>query len=193
MPFSGRWPRSGMTRNGTAYKLPTLARRISGTGSSFWGTWPTPAASVPNDGEDPATWLERRERVKKTARNGNGMGTPLSIAVQLWPTPRAASGMTSPFRDPSKIKDVSRLVDRVAVYQTPTVNGNHNRKGLSAKSGDGLATFVQRSDSPNGESTQPRYLNPEWVEWLQGFPIGWTDLEGSETPSSLKSPNSGGE
>jgi hypothetical protein len=25
-------------------------------------------------------------------------------------------------------------------------------------------------------------LNPEWVEWLQGFPIGWTDLGHSETP-----------
>ena len=25
-------------------------------------------------------------------------------------------------------------------------------------------------------------LNPTWVEWLQGFPIGWTDLNASETP-----------
>ena len=24
-------------------------------------------------------------------------------------------------------------------------------------------------------------LNPTWVEWLMGFPIGWTDLEPSET------------
>ena len=32
-------------------------------------------------------------------------------------------------------------------------------------------------------------LNPTWVEWLMGFPIGWTDLEPSETPSSPKSPN----
>lgn len=25
-------------------------------------------------------------------------------------------------------------------------------------------------------------LNPQWVEWLQGYPIGWTDLKDSETP-----------
>lgn len=25
-------------------------------------------------------------------------------------------------------------------------------------------------------------LNPFFVEWLMGFPIGWTDLEPSETP-----------
>jgi hypothetical protein len=27
------------------------------------------------------------------------------------------------------------------------------------------------------EPTAIGYLNPEWVEWLMGFPIGWTDLE----------------
>jgi len=25
-------------------------------------------------------------------------------------------------------------------------------------------------------------LNPTWVEWLMGFPLGWTDLKPSETP-----------
>lgn len=29
-------------------------------------------------------------------------------------------------------------------------------------------------------------LNPEWVEWLMGFPIGWTELSVSETPSSQR-------
>ena len=24
-------------------------------------------------------------------------------------------------------------------------------------------------------------MNPEWVEWLMGFPIGWTELDASET------------
>ena len=32
-------------------------------------------------------------------------------------------------------------------------------------------------------------LNPQWVEWLMGFPQGWTDLEDLETPLSHKSPN----
>jgi hypothetical protein len=30
-------------------------------------------------------------------------------------------------------------------------------------------------------------LNPTWVEWLMGFPLEWTVLEPSETPSSRKS------
>jgi hypothetical protein len=36
-------------------------------------------------------------------------------------------------------------------------------------------------------------LNPTWVEWLMGFPLGWTDLGDSETPSSRKSSKSSGE
>ena len=24
-------------------------------------------------------------------------------------------------------------------------------------------------------------LNPEWEEWLMGYPIGWTELDASET------------
>lgn len=31
--------------------------------------------------------------------------------------------------------------------------------------------------------------NPTWVEWLMGFPTGWTDVAHSETPSSPPSPN----
>jgi hypothetical protein len=43
---------------------------------------PTPAV-VMNDGEQPATWLARRERVKARGINGNGMGMPLPIALLL--------------------------------------------------------------------------------------------------------------
>lgn len=53
---------------------------------------PTPAAMNPNDGEGFATWEARRLRVKATGKNGNGFGTPLAIAVQLLPTPKAGDG-----------------------------------------------------------------------------------------------------
>jgi hypothetical protein len=31
--------------------------------------------------------------------------------------------------------------------------------------------------------------HPNLIEWMMGFPRGWTDVECSETPSSHKSPN----
>ena len=54
---------------------------------------------------------------------------------------------------------------RMKPWPTPTVCGNYNRKGASATSGDGLATVVGGA------------LNPTWVEWLMGWPLGWTDLK----------------
>ena len=84
---------------------------------------------------------------------------------------------------------------------TPTVCGNHNRKGASDTSGDGLATWVRErvptpvaTDGTHGGRCTPRkgreggniiealagrgysgLLNPDWVEWLMGWPVGWTD------------------
>ena len=40
--FSGPWPRSGMMRSGTVFRLPTLARRIRGT---EYGLLPTPSGT----------------------------------------------------------------------------------------------------------------------------------------------------
>ena len=38
------------------------------------------------------------------------------------------------------------------------------------------------------KSTGSGTLNPTWVEWLMGYPLGWTDLNHLETVSYLKSP-----
>lgn len=53
---------------------------------------------------------------------------------------------------------------------TLTVRWNHNRAGLSEKSGDGLATRV--GSGP---------LNPTWLEGFMGFPLGWTDLDAASS------------
>ena len=43
-----------------------------------------------NDGESVDSWIARRDRQKKLGRNGNGIGTPLTIAIRLLPTPMAS-------------------------------------------------------------------------------------------------------
>lgn len=58
----------------------------------------------------------------------------------------------------------------VKMFPTPTVSGNYNKKGASPNSGDGLATVI-RDGGAEG------VLNPDWVEWLMGWPIGWTHQE----------------
>ena len=81
------------------------------------------------------------------------------------------------------------------LWPTPTVTGNHNRKGASKNSGDGLATAVKwatptchdrkgKSGAKRGRNAHGSEcltqqaggtLNPMWVEWLMGWPVGWTD------------------
>ena len=85
------------------------------------------------------------------------------------------------------------------LFPTPSVCGNHNRKGASETSGDGLATIVNRyptpsanedaAGTPNGKmqkmlgncevvrNSGTGTLNPEWVELLMGWCPGWTSLE----------------
>lgn len=62
------------------------------------------------------------------------------------------------------------------IWPTITVKGNYNKAELHKKASDGLATAVNKAE---GESGGP--LNPQWVEWLMGWPIGWTDLNVLET------------
>ena len=88
----------------------------------------------------------------------------LADAVRMWPTPKASAAGPDFAKLDRSATGIS-LATAVAMVPTPTVHGNYNRKGCSATSGDGLATVV------GGQ------LNPTWVEWLMGWPLGWTDLK----------------
>lgn len=150
------WPRSGMTAGGQCWELPTLAPPTSATGSGVWVGTPTTGDALGSTG--------RSERFRTKTP------TPLEF-VNMWPT--------------------------------PTVCGNYNRKGASKTSGDGLATAVRKWTTPtahnaketNAKSEMNRNtptlaaqaggsLNPDWTEWLLGWPIGHTDLKRLETAKS---------
>jgi hypothetical protein len=52
--------------------------------------------------------------------------------------------------------------------------------------------YAERGGGKKGEQLPNAIggaLNPTWVEWLMGYPIGWTDLDASATPSFPKSPS----
>jgi hypothetical protein len=122
--FSETWPKRGTTRNGRAYERPRSALRTVGNESSFTpGLLPTPSTSMPNDGEDPATWQARANRLKQKHGNGNGVGMPLAIAVQLLPTPRTTDS-TGPGEHGNGGLDLSTAVN---LLPTPTSRDHKGR------------------------------------------------------------------
>ena len=85
--------------------------------------------------------------------------------VRMWPTPRA--------NDAEKRGNVSAdprngLPGAVRLFPTPTARCSQT----PCKHGEG---GLDLATSLGGQ------LNPMWCEWLMGFPIGWTDLDASET------------
>jgi hypothetical protein len=47
--------------------------------------------------------------------------------------------------------------------------------------------LVEELQRTNNGKNRGLKLQPAFVEWMQGFPIGWTDLKHSETPLSRRS------
>jgi DNA (cytosine-5)-methyltransferase 1 len=74
------------------------------------------------------------------------------------------------------------------LWPTPSASDNRdrgNRQSPAIKRRIEKGKQVMLSMSVDDASGS---LNPTWVEWLMGFPEGWTDLKPSEMPLSRKSP-----
>lgn len=112
-----------------------------------------------------------------TMRNGCAFQQPSvartisATASGFWPTPRAGNPGSRPNGNGGKIleeevKIAEGLRKRgMKMYPTPTV---HNAKECNAPS-------EANRNEPTLASRVGGRLNPPWVEWLMGWPIGWTD------------------
>lgn len=74
--FLQNWPKAGTARDGSAHRRSHV--QIPKVRAGEW--WPTPAASLPNETEEPAGWLERWHKV--ITESGNNSGVPLGIAAE---------------------------------------------------------------------------------------------------------------
>jgi DNA (cytosine-5)-methyltransferase 1 len=72
----------------------------------------------------------------------------------------------------------SRLIEAIAMWPTPThgklAGGTGGMQQIEAKYLAGEITTEERRAMRAGNGGK---LNPMWVEWLMGFPLGWTDLK----------------
>jgi len=104
-------------------------------------------------------------------RSNGPSGNELGRAVNrsLWPTPTATEG-TRGNKPPRPWDTGVPLAQMVALYPTP--RATDGTKGL--RTPEGAAAEVARNKGPDLGAVVGGSLNPEWVEWLMGFPPNWT-------------------
>ncbi len=158
---SETWPRWGMTQDGELYPLLTAALP---TYEKECGLWPTPRKQEPG-----AT----------TEGYGRGLAELVEGKSQKpakRPTPRKQAAQECTDR-PDKPNGHNGNLEEVVyarMYPTPT---KHNAKEGNYPAEATLNTPTLTAHVCAGPTTQPKYLNPVWVEWLMGWPTGWTDLQ----------------
>jgi hypothetical protein len=142
---------------------------------------------------------ERSETfVKRNGDRGEHCFQSLSSQVQMMPTPTVCGNYN---RKGSSKTSGDGLATFVAKWPTPTKSDGTGGPGCSGRMGGAnLRTAVKTYPTPtrqdaknNGSPSQQERntkplnaevggpLNPEWVEWLMGWPIGHTELASSET------------
>ena len=106
------------------------------------GMWPTASASVANDGESMESWEARKARNLAKHTNGNGMGTPLTVATMQWSTPVASDAWRSgPLTDKqtNRARGAPRQLSAdVATWLTPRTSdtngaGKHGTGGVDLR------------------------------------------------------------
>jgi hypothetical protein len=151
-------PRWGMMRDGVCWERMTSVRLTNATESGYW---PAPVA----DGDRRTNYAQG--------------GTSLGYAVRNWPTPRAcdhkgartATACTAR-RVALRQANLPEAVMESMRWATPT--------SRDWKSGKVSEETMRRNSRPLSDQIGGT-LNPNWVEWLMGWPIGWTDCAASGT------------
>jgi len=165
---SKTWPRWGMMLDGACWELGMSVRR---TKETECGSWPTPLRS---------DW-------KRRGPNSKQQGLPEKVRLQTWPTPctRDYKGANAPeglIRKDGKSR-MDQLSNAVAyggnkIQQTyPTPRCFMHKDALTDRGKSNLGEVINEKE----QMTKTGQLNPAWVEWLMGWPIGWTDLKPLET------------
>jgi len=182
--FSGTWPRAGTMRGGIVYQLPPSAPLTAVIGSTWSrGEYPNPTAT-----EDGTSQNEG-----KIPHKCPTAGTPsLYTWARRWPTPRASEAQHAGRRRTGASAYGQTGLAEAANRNWPTATagdakssgsrGKRGNAGNKANEGASLtdATVRDGRHDPttcnHGGECKPT-LNPRFVEWLMGFPIGWTDSE----------------
>jgi DNA (cytosine-5)-methyltransferase 1 len=186
--FLETWPQWGLMRDGECWEQRTLAQTIKGTefGLSPNGvdSFHTPNTTGLDGGSNSRKALKKRQEMWPTQTVGCVDGGKQSNGVE-----KTESGgyILRKLNKPhmtygAKLSDAILYKEKKR-FPTPT---SHNAKETNAPS-EALRNEPSLAHHAGGK------LNPTWVEWLMGWPLGWTDLKPLEMDKSHCAPQQHGE
>ena len=182
------WPRWGSMRNGECYRQPMLVQITKETEFGLWAT-PTTMDKLPPKSE---TALLREATVTRPNRSKPANLRDQVSNMKNWPTPVSSPSVTSQTVGAtlnlmnSRDREQGTLMEAVVkeMFPKPQASDNRDRGNMSNPSIQrriAMGKQIMLSQSVDQNSGQ---LNPPWVEWLMGWPIGWTDLKPLEMDKS---------
>ncbi len=168
------------------YQLAVSTRLTDEIASGLWAT-PNTMDHLPQRSKESTKKMQEGHR-KGRKRPSNLREQVNEETLAMWPTPTAMTGGTgvAPSHKNGKhgwntgaaVND-SLSESPTRMWPTPTVRDHKGgyqggRKRNGKVSWDTLDVAVQHTDNQQKTGGQ---LNPQWVEWLMGYPAGWTELE----------------
>lgn len=97
----------------------------------------------------------------------------------LWATPTASLNAPAAWKDGIpwwKQSRSARNLHAQTLWATPTASQYGNNQG-GAQGRIGKKRFSLPYQVANNTNGKPQDLNPDWVEQLMGYPVGWTNIE----------------
>jgi hypothetical protein len=91
----------------------------------------------------------------------------------FWVTPRANDAKQSAWCSGANGKRIDTLTGQARKWPTPAARDYRHPNSKSYQDRGGGSKGEQLPNAVGGS------LNPTWVEWLMGLPLGWTDVSGS--------------
>ena len=131
--------------------------RTGGTGAPLWPT--------PKESDYKGSGLAGSKSAEHDLKHHNLKGT-----VMFFPTPTKFDATCGDLegKEFTGTRHAMKLIQASKLYATP--------QARDYRTGD-IKRFADPKRSQNLNDQIGGQLNPTWVEWLMGFPIGWTDLD----------------
>jgi hypothetical protein len=182
------FPRWGLMQNGALYPLQMLVQTIN----------------VKEFGLEPNN--ETFFHTPNTAGMDGGSNSRKALKKRLeWPTPstkgygHAAEGMVGNLMKKIEEGQITKLQAEQMLglpqlenhrtwkkkFPTPQASDNRDRGNLSSNCVQRRIEIGKQVSLSQSVSNTSGQLNPMWVEWLMGWPLGWTDLKPLEMDKSL--------